>query len=69
VVVRPLSISKANTAAQIVLATLVLASLGLRIDFGWLIGACIAVVAALTLISIAAYVREWVRHMGSAEAG
>lgn len=68
VLVRPLAISKANTAAQIVLATLVLASLGLRLKFDWLIGACIALVASLTLVSIAAYVREWVRHMSSTEA-
>jgi cardiolipin synthase len=69
VAVKPLAVSKANTAAQIVLATLVLASLGLRIDFSWLILVLIVLVAALTLISIAAYVREWVRHMGSAEPG
>ena len=68
VTVKPLMVSKANTAAQIVLATLVLASLGLRFDFGWLIAAGIAVVAGLTLISIAAYVREWVRHIGWAGA-
>jgi len=67
--VKPLAVSKANTAAQIVLATLVLASLGLGFDFDWLKVACIALVAALTLVSVAAYVREWVRHMGSAESG
>jgi cardiolipin synthase len=67
VAVKPLAVSKANTVAQIVLATLVLASLGLRVDFAWLIAVNIAAVAALTLLSVAAYVREWVRHMGSAE--
>jgi cardiolipin synthase (CMP-forming) len=67
--IKPLTVSKANTAAQIVLATLVLASLGLGFQAGWLIAVGIAVVAALTLVSIAAYVREWVRHMGSAESG
>jgi cardiolipin synthase len=69
VAIKPLAVSKANTAAQIVLATLVLASLGLGFQAGWLIAVGIAVVAALTLVSIAAYVREWVRHMGSAESG
>ena len=63
---KPLTVSKANTAAQIVLATLVLASLGLGLEVDWLILARIAVVAVLTLVSVAAYVREWVRHMGSA---
>jgi cardiolipin synthase (CMP-forming) len=67
VAVKPLAVSKANTVAQIVLATLVLASLGLHVDFAWLIAVNIAAVAALTLLSVAAYVREWVRHMGSAE--
>jgi cardiolipin synthase (CMP-forming) len=68
VAVRPLAVSKANTAAQIVLATLVLARHGLGIDLDWLIWAGIAVVAVLTLVSVAAYVREWVRHMSSVEA-
>jgi cardiolipin synthase (CMP-forming) len=67
VVVRPLTVSKANTAAQIILATIVLASLGLRIDFGWLIPVFVAAVAVLTLASVGAYVREWVRHMSSTE--
>jgi cardiolipin synthase len=66
VAMKPLTVSKANTVAQIVLATLVLGSLGLAFKADWLIGLGIAVVAALTLLSIAAYVREWVRHMGSA---
>ena len=66
--VKPLAVSKANTAAQIILATLVLAKHGLSLELDWLILAGIAAVAALTLASIAAYVREWVRHMGSVEA-
>jgi hypothetical protein len=28
-----------------------------------------AAVATLTLLSVAFYVRDWVRHMGSAEGG
>ena len=68
VAVRPLAVSKANTAAQIVLATLVLARHGLGLELDWLIWAGIAVVAVLTLVSVAAYVREWVRHMSSVEA-
>ena len=64
--VRPLLVSKLNTAAQIVFAGLVLGSLGLRFDPGALLPATMAVVATLTLLSIAAYVRDWVRHMGAA---
>ena len=65
---KPLLVSKLNTVAQIVFAGLVLASLGLRIQAQWLIDAAQIVVAILTLASVAAYVREWVRHMGSDEA-
>jgi len=64
---KPLFVSKLNTAAQIALAGLVLASLGLGFGAGWLLVATSAAVAVLTLWSIAAYVREWVRHMGAAD--
>jgi cardiolipin synthase len=67
--IRPLTVSKLNTAFQIVLATMVLASLGLAFGADWFIALGIAVVTALTLLSIAAYVREWVRHMGAAKPG
>jgi cardiolipin synthase (CMP-forming) len=67
--VKPLMISKLNTAAQIFFAGLVLGSLGLQFNPGWTLPATMALVAALTLLSVAAYVREWVRHMGSAEPG
>ena len=69
VAIKPLTVSKTNTAAQIVLATLVLASLGLGFAGRLADRLGIAVVAVLTLLSIAAYVREWVRHMGSAKSG
>jgi cardiolipin synthase (CMP-forming) len=66
---KPLLVSKLNTAAQIVFAGLVLASLGLRFDAHWIVDALMAAVAVLTLLSVAAYVRGWVRHMGAEEAG
>jgi len=65
---KPLLVSKLNTAAQIVFAGLVLATLGLRFEARWVVAAAMAVVTLLTLVSIAAYVREWIRHMGSDEA-
>lgn len=65
---KPLLVSKLNTAAQIVFAGIVLASLGLHFTADWLITGAMAVVTLLTLLSVAAYVREWVRHMGSGEA-
>jgi cardiolipin synthase len=67
VAVKPLLVSKLNTAAQIIFAGLVLGSLGLAFNPGWLLPVMMALVAALTLVSVGAYVREWVRHMGAAE--
>ena len=67
--VKPLLVSKLNTVAQIVFACVVLASLGFNLRADNLIFALIPVVAALTLLSVAAYVREFVRHMNKAEMG
>ncbi len=64
-VIQPLYISKANTAAQILFATLVLASLGLKLDLGWPITVAMWSVAALTLSSAAAYLVAWTRHMST----
>jgi cardiolipin synthase (CMP-forming) len=62
---KPIAVSKLNTVAQIVYATVVLAAL----TFGWeiplVIGVLMAVVAVLTLLSVAFYVAEWVRHMNA----
>jgi cardiolipin synthase len=69
VAMKPLTVSKLNTAAQILLAGLVLASLGLRFDAGYAISLGMAVVAVLTLLSVGFYVAEWIRHMGSVESG
>jgi cardiolipin synthase len=65
---KPLLVSKLNTVAQIVFAGLVLASLGLQFEAHWLLTLSMAAVTILTLASVAAYVREWVRHMGAHEA-
>jgi cardiolipin synthase len=65
-VVKPLFISKVNTAAQIIFVGLILLSLGFAFDLGIALTLAMFVVAALTLLSIGAYVREWVHHMGSA---
>jgi cardiolipin synthase len=66
VAIKPLLVSKLNTVAQIVFAGLVLAALGFQFEAERLLTAVMFVVAALTLLSIGAYVREWVRHMGGA---
>ena len=59
----PLMISKANTAAQIVYAALLLAVLGLAWQVGPLVDIMVWVVAALTVVSAAAYVRSWLAFM------
>lgn len=66
---KPHPVSKANTVAQIFLACLVLAALAFRFDAGWLLPLSIALVAVLTLLSIAFYVAEWIRHVGSNGTG
>jgi cardiolipin synthase len=70
--VKPLLVSKLNTAAQIVFATLVLAALA----FGFAgpaeqlaQTALMWLVAALSLLSVGFYTREWWRHMNAGEAG
>ena len=67
VTLKPLMVSKLNTVAQIVLALLVLAALGLGFQAELAVMVFTALVAALTLLSIAFYVAEWVRHMNAAE--
>jgi cardiolipin synthase len=63
--VRPLTISKANTVAQIFLATLVLAEQGFHFNAALLSTIAVLLVAVLTVLSIAFYLAEWVRHMNS----
>ena len=67
--VRPLPVSKVNTVAQILLATLVLAEQAFGFDAGIVAKLVMALVAILTLLSIAFYLAEWVRHMNSFGAG
>ena len=66
--VKPVLVSKLNTAAQIVLACLVLGSLAFGLAFKPAEYAVMATVATLTLASIGFYVREWVLHMSASEA-
>jgi cardiolipin synthase len=66
--VKPLMVSKLNTAAQILFACVVLASLGFGLQLDLLVTVLMALVAVLTLLSVAFYVAEWVRHMNSTDA-
>ena len=53
---RPLMVSKVNTALQVTLAGMVLLLHGFKIDGGWTLAVLTALTAATTLISGAAYV-------------
>jgi cardiolipin synthase len=59
--VRPLLISKVNTAAQIALIALVLTELGLGFDLGGFLDVLVYVVAATTFVSGAGYIIYWGR--------
>lgn len=63
--IMPIMVSKTNTAAQIALAALALADLGLAWRLDGLVDIMEWVVAALTIASAAAYLVGWARHMGT----
>lgn len=65
---RPRTISKANTVAQIVLAGLVLGDLAYPIDLAMVRNVVVVLVGFLTIASTAVYAVDWVRHMGSGPA-
>lgn len=61
--IRPLAVSKANTAAQLVLASTVLADVGFGLGLITLRWILVWTTAVLTLASLAAYMRAWLQHM------
>lgn len=68
--IRPLIVSKANTAAQIVLAATVLGDEGFGLGLGWVRTALVWITGILTLLSLAGYIKEWLRLMsGDGAAG
>lgn len=68
VTVKPLWVSKLNTVVQIVLVALVLAKAAGLTALQPLIAPAVLAVSALTLVSAAAYLREWLRHMAGGRA-
>ena len=64
---KPLWISKLNTAMQIVLIAVALGEQAGIVVFGQIIPIGIAVVAATTVLSGAGYLAEWVKHMSDHE--
>jgi len=64
---RPLLISKVNTATQITLIALVLAELGLDFNLGGFLDILVYVVAATTIASGASYIINWGRTVAPVE--
>ena len=65
--IKPHPVSRLNTAAQILFACLVLVGQGFQFDTEPVLTLVMALVAALTLLSVGFYVAQWVRHMNTAE--
>jgi len=67
--IRPVFVSKANTAVQIVLAAWVLAESALAMAFGPVRTWLIIVSGLLTVASAAAYLVSWLKHMAGYAEG
>jgi len=65
VAIRPRWVSKWNTLAQIVLASVVLGDQAFDLSLTDLVNVLIGVVGVLTATSAAVYAVDWVRHMGA----
>ncbi len=63
--IKPLWISKVNTAAQIGFAALVLSTKAFGVDPAGLDDVAMWIVAALTVASAGAYLAGWLRHMAA----
>lgn len=60
---KPIAVSKANTVSQIVLAAVVLADEAFGLKLKGPVQALIWITAGLTVASLVAYLRVWLRHM------
>jgi cardiolipin synthase (CMP-forming) len=65
---KPLMVSKLNTAAQVALAALILASLGFGFKPMPYDTVLMGLVTVFTLVSVSLYLVEWIRHMSTIEA-
>lgn len=65
VAIRPLLVSKVNTAIQIAFAAFVLAAAGFGLQLDGLFNLGLLAVGLLTALSAAAYLAAWTRHMAS----
>jgi cardiolipin synthase len=69
ITIKPLAVSKANTASQILLAAIVLADKGFDLGLATARTALVWITGVLTLLSLAAYVKTWILHMAGYESG
>jgi len=67
--IKPLAVSKANTLMQIVLAATVLADEGFGLGLEATRTLLVWLTAALTFLSLAAYLRAWFEHMAGEGGG
>jgi cardiolipin synthase len=65
VAIKPLLVSKLNTAAQIGFAALILSTKAFGVDLRGFDDVAMIMVAALTVASAAAYLAGWLRHMAA----
>jgi len=68
-VIKPLAVSKINTAAQLILATTVLGDNAFGLGLGMTREALVWITGISTGLSLAAYLRLWFRHMTGHETG
>ena len=61
--IKPLFVSKVNTAVQIAFAALVLSTKAFGVEASGIYGAGMVLVAVLTIVSAAAYLAGWLKHM------
>jgi cardiolipin synthase len=63
--IKPLMVSKVNTMVQFILAAMVLAASAFGINLGHALTLGLIAVGILTVLSAAAYLLAWTRHMSS----
>jgi len=63
--IRPLLVSKLNTTSQIAFAGLILAAKAFDWTLGYWFGVAVVIVATLTIVSGAAYLAQWYKHMSA----
>ncbi len=67
--IKPMFVSKLNTGAQIAFAVLVLSTQAFALEAPRLYVAGMVLVTALTVVSAAAYLRRWLKHMANDDHG